>query len=224
GARWQCQRVIEPVDHQSRQAVAFGMTQPVEGLVVDRLAQGQGAAQALREESGIDDRIAFRRQQADRDQAFGIEVTRSEGSPIFAPHIDHAARHQRLGGRVHADLIGEDPGRAVAGLGPLPLRHNDGFARHKARCLAPPCTAVHAVLRCAEPAWENSMAVDGKWEIVINSPLGAQKAVLDMATDGNSLSGTQTAQQGSGPLENGKVDGNNLTWSAKITNPMPLTL
>ena len=68
------------------------------------------------------------------------------------------------------------------------------------------------------------MAVDGKWEIVINSPLGAQKAVLDMATDGNSLSGTQTAQQGSGPLENGKVDGNNLTWSAKITNPMPLIL
>jgi hypothetical protein len=71
---------------------------------------------------------------------------------------------------------------------------------------------------------ENSMAVDGKWEIVINSPLGAQKAVLDMATNGNSLTGTQTAQQGSGPLENGKVDGNSLTWSAKITNPMPLTL
>jgi hypothetical protein len=47
--------------------------------------------------------------------------------------------------------------------------------------------------------WENSMAVDGKWEIVINSPLGAQKAVLDIAT-------------------------NNLSWSAKITNPLPLTL
>ena len=68
------------------------------------------------------------------------------------------------------------------------------------------------------------MAVDGKWEIVINSPLGAQKATLDFATDGNSLSGTQTAQQGSGPLENGKVDGNAVSWSAKITNPMPLTL
>ena len=71
---------------------------------------------------------------------------------------------------------------------------------------------------------ENSMAVDGKWEIVINSPLGAQKAVLDFATNGNSLTGTQTAQQGSGPLENGKVDGNNLSWSAKITTPLPLTL
>jgi hypothetical protein len=68
------------------------------------------------------------------------------------------------------------------------------------------------------------MAVDGKWEIVINSPMGAQKATLDLATDGNTLSGSQQAAQGSGPLENGKVDGNNLSWSAKISSPMPLTL
>ena len=68
------------------------------------------------------------------------------------------------------------------------------------------------------------MAVDGKWEIVINSPLGAQKASLDIATNGSALTGTQQAAQGSGPLENGKVDGNNLSWSAKISSPMPMTL
>ena len=68
------------------------------------------------------------------------------------------------------------------------------------------------------------MAVDGKWEITINSPLGAQKAALEFKTDGASLTGSQTAAQGSGPLENGKVDGNTLTWSAKISSPMPLTL
>ncbi|HEY0267085.1 MAG TPA: hypothetical protein VGC16_10055 [Rhizomicrobium sp.] len=73
-------------------------------------------------------------------------------------------------------------------------------------------------------ALEDSMAVDGKWEITINSPLGAQKAVLDLTADGNSLSGTQTAQQGSGPIENGKVDGNAVSWSGKITSPLPLTL
>jgi hypothetical protein len=71
---------------------------------------------------------------------------------------------------------------------------------------------------------ENDMAVDGKWEIVINSPLGAQKASLEIQTDGDLLTGTQQAAQGSGPLENGKVNGNTLTWSAKISNPMPLTL
>lgn len=68
------------------------------------------------------------------------------------------------------------------------------------------------------------MAVDGKWEIVINSPMGAQKATLELATSGASLTGSQTAAQGSGPLENGKVDGANVSWSAKITSPMPLTL
>src|SRR5215471_19634732 len=71
---------------------------------------------------------------------------------------------------------------------------------------------------------ETDMAVDGKWEIVINSPLGAQKAQLDIATNGSALTGTQQAAQGSGPLENGKIDGNNVSWSAKISSPMPLTL
>ena len=68
------------------------------------------------------------------------------------------------------------------------------------------------------------MAVDGTWEIVINSPLGAQKATLDLKTEGNSLTGNQSAAQGSGPLENGKVDGDALSWSAKISSPMPMTL
>ena len=68
------------------------------------------------------------------------------------------------------------------------------------------------------------MAVDGKWEIVINSPLGAQKAQLDLKAEGGALTGSQQAAQGSGPLENGKVDGNSVSWSAKITNPLPLTL
>src|SRR6202000_1529205 len=68
------------------------------------------------------------------------------------------------------------------------------------------------------------MAVDGKWEITITAPMAAVKATLDLATDGASLTGTQQAQQGSGPLENGKVDRNNLSWSAKISSPMPMTL
>jgi hypothetical protein len=68
------------------------------------------------------------------------------------------------------------------------------------------------------------MAVDGKWEIIINSPLGAQKAQLDLASNGGTLTGSQQAAQGSGPLENGKIDGNNVSWSAKITSPMPMTL
>ena len=68
------------------------------------------------------------------------------------------------------------------------------------------------------------MAIDGKWEITINSPMGAQKATLDIKAEGSTLTGTQTAMQGTQPLTNGKVDGNNLSWSAAITSPMPMTL
>ena len=68
------------------------------------------------------------------------------------------------------------------------------------------------------------MAVDGKWEITINSPMGAQKATLDIKNEGGALTGTQTAMQGTQPVTNGKVDGNNLSWSANITSPMPMTL
>ena len=68
------------------------------------------------------------------------------------------------------------------------------------------------------------MTVDGKWEITINSPMGAQKATLDLIAKDGSLSGTQHAQGGNQPIANGKVDGNNLTWSANITSPMPMTL
>ena len=68
------------------------------------------------------------------------------------------------------------------------------------------------------------MAVDGKWEITINSPMGAQKAVLDLKTDGATLTGTQTAQGTTQPLANGKLEGATLSWSANITTPMPMTL
>ncbi len=54
--------------------------------------------------------------------------------------------------------------------------------------------------------------------------LAAQKANLDLQSDGASLTGNQSAAQGSGPLENGKVDGNAVSWSAKISSPMPMTL
>ncbi|MEJ0043042.1 MAG: hypothetical protein WDM81_12920 [Rhizomicrobium sp.] len=68
------------------------------------------------------------------------------------------------------------------------------------------------------------MSVDGKWNITINSPMGAQKATLDLKADGASLTGTQAAQQGSMAIANGKADGNNVAWEVSITSPMPMTL
>ena len=67
------------------------------------------------------------------------------------------------------------------------------------------------------------MAIDGTWEITINSPMGAQKAKLELAAKDGALTGTQHAQGSSQPL-NGKADGNAVSWSANITTPMPMTL
>ena len=45
-----------------------------------------------------------------------------------------------------------------------------------------------------------------------------------MKQEGDTLTGEMSAQGQSQPVENGKVDGDSLTWEAKITSPMPMTL
>lgn len=65
------------------------------------------------------------------------------------------------------------------------------------------------------------MAVDGKYEIVVNSPMGPQPSTLEINADGT---GTQSAQGRSQPIANGKIDGNNVSWSNSITTPFPMTL
>ena len=67
------------------------------------------------------------------------------------------------------------------------------------------------------------MSADGTWKTTINSPMGVQQGTLTIKTDGAAFTGTMAGAQGSQDIS-GKVDGNTLTWSAKITNPMPLTL
>ena len=68
------------------------------------------------------------------------------------------------------------------------------------------------------------MAIDGNWEITINSPMGAQKAKLELTAKDGALTGTQQAQGSSQPVANGKLDGSNVSWSANITSPLPMTL
>ena len=68
------------------------------------------------------------------------------------------------------------------------------------------------------------MAIDGKWEITINSPMGAQKAKLELKTERRRADRHPACPGHSQPLTNGKVDGNSVSWSANITSPMPMTL
>jgi hypothetical protein len=69
------------------------------------------------------------------------------------------------------------------------------------------------------------MAADGKWQLTINTPMGAQQSTLTISCSGGAVSGTQSAATGDErPIEDGKVNGDKISWKASITKPMPMTL
>ena len=65
---------------------------------------------------------------------------------------------------------------------------------------------------------------DGVWETTVNTPMGPQKGTLTLASDGSALSGTMAGAQGSMEIDNGKVEDGKATWTANMTQPMPMTL
>ena len=67
------------------------------------------------------------------------------------------------------------------------------------------------------------MSADGNWKITIQSPMGAQEVEASITTNGDTFTGTTKGRMGDQTIE-GKVDGDNLTWSTAITQPMPMTL
>jgi hypothetical protein len=68
------------------------------------------------------------------------------------------------------------------------------------------------------------MSVAGIYEVVTKTPMGDQKSDVTIVVDGDTFTGTNVGAMGSMNLENGKVDGNKLTWTMKMTVPMPMTL
>ena len=68
------------------------------------------------------------------------------------------------------------------------------------------------------------MSADGTWNVTLNTPMGAQAGTLELATDGNTLTGTMSGPQGSMDLQNGTADGDSLSWTVNMTQPMPITI
>jgi len=66
--------------------------------------------------------------------------------------------------------------------------------------------------------------VQGKWNITIETPMGNKSGVLDLNVDGTQLSGSLSDADHFAALKDGKVQGNKLTWSATLTEPMRLNL
>ena len=70
------------------------------------------------------------------------------------------------------------------------------------------------------------MAIDGTYNITIHTPMGDQEAKLTLKTDGSTLTGnSESAMAGISEIEDGKVNGNELTWTENVKTPMgPFTL
>ncbi len=67
-------------------------------------------------------------------------------------------------------------------------------------------------------------AVDGAYDVTVKTPMGDQKSVFTINSDGSSFSGSIVGSMGSMDVADGSVDGNNLTWKMNMTVPMPMTL
>ena len=68
------------------------------------------------------------------------------------------------------------------------------------------------------------MSLAGTYECITKTPMGDQKSDVTISVDGDTFTGSNVGAMGSMDLEDGKVDGNKLTWSMKMTVPMPMTL
>jgi hypothetical protein len=69
------------------------------------------------------------------------------------------------------------------------------------------------------------MSVAGSYDCVTKTPMGDQKSVFTVVDNGDgTFSGTNAGGTGTLQIENGKIDGNNLTWTMNMTVPMPMKL
>ncbi len=67
------------------------------------------------------------------------------------------------------------------------------------------------------------MSVQGKWNITIKTPMGDRSGVLELIVDGAKLSGSLSDGEHFAAIADGRIDGNKLTWSAKIAKPMRMS-
>ena len=65
--------------------------------------------------------------------------------------------------------------------------------------------------------------VQGKWNITIHTPMGEKTGVLELLVNGKALTGSLSDAEHHVAISDGKIDGNRLSWQAKITKPMRLS-
>jgi len=64
------------------------------------------------------------------------------------------------------------------------------------------------------------MAVDGTYDITVDTPMGAQSMKLTLSTDGDTLSGKVDSPMGASEFSGGSVSGDDISWQMEISSPM----
>ncbi|WP_066556048.1 hypothetical protein [Croceicoccus bisphenolivorans] len=70
------------------------------------------------------------------------------------------------------------------------------------------------------------MSVGGTYEVTTKTPMGDQNGTFSVvpADDGKTFTGAFTGPLGSIDIEDGLIDGNDLTFKVTMTAPMPMTI
>jgi len=66
--------------------------------------------------------------------------------------------------------------------------------------------------------------VDGDWECVTDTPMGSMRSTFTVRSDGGTFTGVNAGDLGSLDVIDGRVDGNRLMWTMKLTKPMAIDL
>jgi hypothetical protein len=65
---------------------------------------------------------------------------------------------------------------------------------------------------------------DGVWDCTMKTPMGEQKTVLTIKSEGDTFTGTNVGSQGSTEIRDGKIDGDTISWTMDVKSPFPMKL
>lgn len=68
------------------------------------------------------------------------------------------------------------------------------------------------------------MSFDGKWNIVMKTPMGDREAEITLSQEGDNITGEAVADGNATPLKNGRVEDGHAKFEMDLTSPMPITL
>ena len=63
------------------------------------------------------------------------------------------------------------------------------------------------------------MALDGNWNLTMQSPMGARDVSAELKANGGSIEGGFSGPQGAAPVS-GTIDGNAVSFAATVAGPM----